>query len=135
MITFFLSLTRLFVAIWQGVKKDEEFRALLFILLTLLTGATLFYWRIEGWSIIDSVYFSIMTMSTIGYGDLVPTSTFSKLFTIIFTLLSIGVFVALVSKLVAIILAQRKTARANRKHRTSSHGHKVGDEDRQRPAE
>ena len=135
MISFFLSLTRLLVAVWQGVKKDEEFRALLFILLTLLAGATLFYWSIEGWSIIDSLYFSVMTMSTIGYGDLVPTSTFSKLFTIIFALLSIGMFVALVSKLVAIILAQRKTARANRKHRTSSHRHKASGEDRKRPAE
>ena len=111
MISFLINLWRLFVALWHGVKEDEEFRALLFLLLTLLGSATYFYWYVEGWSVVDSLYFSVMTTSTIGYGDLVPTTAFSKLFTIMFAILSIGVFVAVVSKLVTIILEQKRTKR------------------------
>ena len=78
MTSFFINLWRLLVATRHGIKDDPEFRALLILLLTLLAGATYFYWQVEGWSVIDSLYFSIMTMSTIGYGDFVPTTTFSK---------------------------------------------------------
>jgi len=108
MLGFFVNLYKLLRAIWHGIKYDQEFRVLLVILLTLLCGATFFYRSVEGWSVIDSLYFSVMTMSTIGYGDLTPSTEFSKIFTIVFALLSIGVFVAVVSKIVTIILAEKK---------------------------
>jgi len=120
MTSFLINLWRLLVALWHGVKEDEEFRALLFLLITLLGGATYFYWHVEGWSVIDSIYFSVMTMSTIGYGDLVPTTTFSKSFTIIFAILSIGVFVAVVSKLVSIILEQKKIRKQKKNNSLSA---------------
>ena len=104
MVTFFYDMIKLLVGIRHGIKNDVEFRILLFFLITLLAGATLFYYREEGWSVIDSLYFSVMTMSTIGHGDLVPTTTLSKMFTIIFALLSIGIFVALMSKIVGIVI-------------------------------
>lgn len=112
MITFFFDMIKLLDGIWHGVKEDVEFRILLFFLISLLAGATLFYYREEGWSVIDSLYFSVMTMSTIGYGDFVPTTTLSKTFTIIFALLSIGVFVALMSKFVGVVLQLKKLRRA-----------------------
>ena len=108
MLGFFVNLYKLLRAIWHGIKYDAEFRVLFVILLTLLGGATYFYWSVEGWSIIDALYFSVMTMSTIGYGDFSPTTNFSKIFTIIYALLSIGIFVAVVSKIVTIILAEKK---------------------------
>ena len=114
MTSFFINLWRLLVATRHGIKDDPEFRALLILLLTLLAGATYFYWQVEGWSVIDSLYFSIMTMSTIGYGDFVPTTTFSKVFTIIFAILSIGIFVAVVSKLVSIMLKQKQSSKQKR---------------------
>jgi len=77
------------------------------LMLVLLAGATWFYAETEGWSIIDSIYFSVMTMSTIGYGDLAPSTPLSKLFTIVFAILSIGVFAAVASKIVVAILARR----------------------------
>jgi voltage-gated potassium channel Kch len=120
MITFFYDMIKLLVGIWHGVKYDDEFRILLFFLVTLLTGATFFYYHVEGWGVIDSLYFSVMTMSTIGYGDFVPTTTLSKSFTIIFALLSIGVFVALMSKIVGIILRLKKLRRGKRKAGASS---------------
>jgi voltage-gated potassium channel Kch len=111
---FFINLLKLLRAIWHGVRSDQEFRVLLVILVTLLVSSTYFYSSVEGWSVIDALYFSVMTMSTIGYGDLVPTTTLSKLFTIIYSLLSIGVFVAVVTKIVAAILDNKKQSRERR---------------------
>jgi hypothetical protein len=115
MLTIFINLIKLLRAIWHGVRTDEEFRILLYMLLILLGSATLFYASIEHWSIVDSFYFSVMTMATIGYGDLAPTTDMSKLFTVIFAVLSIGVFAAVVSKIVAIML-ERKKQRHNKRN-------------------
>lgn len=122
MITFFFDMIKLLDGIWHGVKEDVEFRVLLFFHISLLAGATLFYYREEGWSVIDSLYFSVMTMSTIGYGDFVPTTTLSKSFTIIFALLSIGIFVALMSKFVGIVLQLKKLrmAKHTKRNRAAS---------------
>lgn len=98
MISFFISFYRFIKILVTGIKKDPEFRFLLFFILLLLVGSTIFYSNIEKWSIIDSLYFSVMTMATIGYGDFVPTTNFSKLFTIIYTFLSIGAFVSFTAK-------------------------------------
>lgn len=115
MVSFFINILRLLRAVFVGIKKDLDFRILLFLLVTMLIGSTLFYSSIEGWSRIDALYFSVMTMSTIGYGDLVPTTDNSKLFTIIFTFLSVGVFVALNTKIVMITLNQKKEQLLKRK--------------------
>jgi voltage-gated potassium channel len=38
-------------------------------------------------------------MTTIGYGDLAPTTDISKIFTIIYAFITIGIFVSLAAKL------------------------------------
>ena len=78
---------------------DEDFRALFLITLVLLVSGSIFYMNFENWSFLDALYFCTMTMTTVGYGDLVPTSPTSKFFTIIYTFSSIGTFVALAAKL------------------------------------
>ena len=124
MITFFIDMVKLLHAVMISIKHDIEFRILLFILLTLLVGATLFYSSVEGWSIIDALYFSVMTMSTIGYGDLVPTTTWSKSFTIIFSILSISFFAAVIAKIVANVLERKKNKIAKHKERASDKNNK-----------
>ncbi|MEM4268220.1 MAG: potassium channel family protein [Candidatus Woesearchaeota archaeon] len=62
------------------------------IIIILITIGTIFYSIIEGWSILDSAYFSTTTLTTIGgYGDLHPTTNYSKLFTIFYVLSSVSV--------------------------------------------
>lgn len=117
MVSFILNTLKLLKAIWHGVRQDEEFRILFVSLFTIIAGGTVFYWQEEGWSVIDSLYFCFMTMSTIGYGDLVPTTSYSKLFTIVFSVLTIGMFAAIVSKLVLVIVKD-KSQRNMRKSST-----------------
>lgn len=108
MISFFINIFKLLKAVIVGIKDDQEFRILLFLLVPMLIGSTFFYSSVEGWSKIDALYFSVMTMSTVGYGDLAPTTDNSKLFTIIFTFLSVGIFVSLNAKIVLMMLNQKK---------------------------
>lgn len=61
----------------------------------LLLIGTLTYHRLEGWSFIDSFYFSVTTLATVGYGDLHPTTNFSRLFTSFYILF--GTTIALAS--------------------------------------
>ena len=60
------------------------------LFLIYLTG-TGFYYHTENWSLVDSAYFSAMTLTTVGYGDLVPTTPQTKLFTIGFAFVGIAV--------------------------------------------
>jgi voltage-gated potassium channel Kch len=64
----------------------------LFFLVTLFVGVgTIFYQIIEKWSWVDSFYFSVMTLTTVGYGDLTPQTTAGKLFTTAFVFGGLGI--------------------------------------------
>ncbi len=67
------------------------------MVVTLLASGTFFYWRFEDWSVVDSLYFSVITLTTVGYGDLAPTTTGSKVFTVVYVLLGLGVLVSFLS--------------------------------------
>ncbi|MFH1400590.1 MAG: potassium channel family protein [Nanoarchaeota archaeon] len=59
----------------------------------LLTGfGTGMYVYLEKWTLVDSLYFTTMTLTTVGYGDLVPSHTLSKLFTVFFAFAGVGIF-------------------------------------------
>jgi hypothetical protein len=46
-------------------------------------GAVLYHW-LEGWDWLDSFYFVVITLTTIGYGDFYPTQPITKLITIFY---------------------------------------------------
>ncbi len=92
------SLHRISKAIAAGISDSKEFRFLLLLIVLLLSVSTAFFKYVEHWSTIDALYFSVMTMSTIGYGDLVPQQDISKLFVVFYAFLSFGTFVAFTAK-------------------------------------
>jgi voltage-gated potassium channel len=80
-----------------AVMRDPETRAVPVVAGALLLTGTIFYWRTEDWTIIQALYFSVVTLTTVGYGDLHPTSAGTQIFTIIYILTGLGVFVALLA--------------------------------------
>ena len=63
-------------------------------LMGLILGGTVAYHIIEGWSWADSFYFCVTTLTTVGYGDLVPTTEGSRLFTAFFVLAGVAIALA-----------------------------------------
>ncbi len=59
----------------------------------MLAIGTWTFHKIEGWSWIDAFYFSASTLTTVGFGDLTPTTDFSKLFTVAFMFIGIAIVV------------------------------------------
>ena len=89
----FRGLARAIVAVW----RDPETKALPFVAALLVLTGTIFYWRFEDWTIIQALYFSVVTLTTVGFGDFTPTSAGTQIFTIIYILTGLGVLVALLS--------------------------------------
>ncbi|HKP83889.1 MAG TPA: potassium channel protein [Pyrinomonadaceae bacterium] len=60
------------------------------VLLALLLGTVVFH-LLEGWSILDSLYVTVQTVTTVGFGDLTPRTAIGRLFATFFMMLGVGV--------------------------------------------
>ncbi|KAB2808738.1 two pore domain potassium channel family protein [Phaeocystidibacter luteus] len=77
--------------------RDAEYRGLLMTTLVILGTGTVVYHYVEGWRWLDSLYFSVITLTTIGYGDFSPQTDFGKIFTLFYILLGIGIILTFVN--------------------------------------
>jgi len=99
----FRGLARAIVAVW----RDPETKALPLVAGALVLTGTIFYWRFEDWTIIQALYFSVVTLTTVGFGDFTPTSAGTQIFTIIYILTGLGVLVALLSSVAQQYIRQK----------------------------
>lgn len=100
MTSFYMTVMRFIDAFIRSLK-DPEFRAMLLVVFGLLVSGTLFYSGVEGWPVVDALYFSVMTLATVGCGDLSPSTELSKIFTILYVVVGVGVFLSFIAKLQA----------------------------------
>lgn len=76
------------------IQSNRVTYSILIISFLIFLG-TVYFHKSEGWSYVDAFYFSTMTLTTIGYGDLVPTNPFTKIFAAFYALFGIGVMIYL----------------------------------------
>lgn len=60
------------------------------LLLGLVIGGTIGYHLIEGWSFTESVYMTIITLTTVGFGEVRPLTPRGRHFTIVFLIISVA---------------------------------------------
>lgn len=77
----------------HGARKMAAVTALL---LLVFIGTASYHW-LESWSWGDSFYFTVTTLTTVGYGDLHPTSEASRVFTAFFILAGVSIALAALS--------------------------------------
>ena len=80
------------------VRDRDSWPAILWALSTLLIG-TLFYHWVEGWSYLDSIYFCVVSLGTVGYGDFTPKTPIGKIFTIVYLINGIVILLALFDRI------------------------------------
>ncbi len=88
---------RLKVSEWSSIRL--ELLIAISALATLLVIGTVVYHLLEGWSWLNSFYFAACTLTTVGYGDFVPTTDLSRLFTAFYVLAGVSIAFATFSLL------------------------------------
>jgi voltage-gated potassium channel len=78
-------------------------------LATLLLGTLVYHW-LEGWNYQDALYFCVITLTTIGYGDFTPKTPIGKVFTIFYVINGIVILLAVFDR-IRIVRRQHLEAR------------------------
>lgn len=74
---------------------------------------------LEGWTIIDSVYFLTQTITTVGYGNITPITDGGKIFAMISIFIGIVVIFAIISEVVYVLFIEgMKHSKKIRQNRT-----------------
>lgn len=94
----------------------RDFKGILFIVVLLFIIGTIGYSLIEGWGIFDSLYMTIITLSTTGYREIRPLSVPGRIFTMILIILGVSILFYMLGNL-NIVLFERNFFR-NKKMQT-----------------
>ncbi len=65
-------------------------------IVTILIGV-MFYHYVEQLSWLDAYYFSIITLTTVGYGDISPATPAGKIFTTVYIIVGVGIITAFIT--------------------------------------
>lgn len=95
-------LVLLFELSWTIMNQTSVFNQSRFLMKTsyvklivatffIITIGSVVYHFLEGWNWIDSIYFSVITLTTVGYGDFSPQTDLGKIFTVIYLLTGMGI--------------------------------------------
>ncbi len=95
-------------------SKTNALRLVLGAAAALLIVGTVFYHYVEGFSWLNSVWFCVESLSTVGYGDMVPHTAEGKIFTMFFIFAGISVFVR-TAQLVSQALGEARARRISRR--------------------
>ena len=93
--------------VFDDLSPNRIFRYLGTSVIIVLSIGTVFYRFVEGFSWIDAYYFSVVTLATVGYGDLAPRTTAGKLFTTFYIFVGVGILATFFSFLVRQRAAKR----------------------------
>ena len=95
---------------YSNVHKNA-YKYLLILTLAIIGTGTIFYHLVEKFSWLNSYYFSVVTLATVGYGDFVPKTPAGKIFTTFYIFIGVGIFTTFIS-----LMLRRRADKFEAKH-------------------
>jgi voltage-gated potassium channel len=84
----------------------RRFQLSLFILLLLIIAGTIGYMLIAGMGFVDALYMTVITVTTVGFGEVRPLDQDARIFTIMLILLGVGTAAWAISSGAEVVLGQ-----------------------------
>jgi voltage-gated potassium channel len=88
----------------KSISTRTRIRRLILAVVTAIALGTVAFHFIEGWSLLDSLYVTAQTVTTVGFGDLTPRTLQGRIFTTAFMLVGVGVVLYALSTMVQTIV-------------------------------
>ena len=92
----------MFFRVLRAGFHDREAHDVFLSTMIVLAVGTAFFAIVEDWSLLDSVYFCVITLSTVGFGDLSPETGLGKAFVVFYVLAGVGLIVTFASTYVGL---------------------------------
>jgi len=74
-------------------------------LLLLVVFGTVGFMLVEHWSFLDSLYMTVTTLTTVGYGEVHPLDTSGKIYAVVLILIGAGVVLYILGDMVELLIA------------------------------
>jgi voltage-gated potassium channel len=74
----------------RTISPGRRFLIAVVGILALVVVGAIGYWLIEGFSLIDSLYMSVITISTVGFAEVHPLSPAGRVFTMVLIVIGVG---------------------------------------------
>ena len=79
--------------LWDLIRDERTRPLFIWAGILIFLGSAVFHW-LEDWSWVDSFYFSVISLTTVGYGDFTPTTTLTKIIAVFYVLNGVGILLA-----------------------------------------
>ncbi len=76
---------------------DKAYYVLTAITVFVIGSGMVFYHFVEDLTWVDAFYFCVVTLTTVGYGDISPQTTLGKLFTTLYLIIGIGIITGFIT--------------------------------------
>ncbi len=89
------------------METTKHFIISIMLAALLIVCGTIGYMLIEGWNTLDALYMTIITLATVGYGEIHPISDIGHIYTIVLIVTGVGFFLYVIGAVIQFMVEGR----------------------------